>query len=162
MSAANSDGAWELPHEFRQMQATARRFMRERVVPAEAPLPHDAYALPDEALKPLQEEAKKLGFKFPETLDEWVSDTWATYALRRNPDIPWFKEDSRQRVRNFEAVINAYYPTVTDLRLQGSAFKGLLRTLSGWRYKTDFDRWPYELKALQRVVHYRRPETTGF
>ena len=39
----NSDGAWELPHEFRQMQETARRFMRERVVPAEKPLPHDAY-----------------------------------------------------------------------------------------------------------------------
>ena len=58
----NSDGAWELPHEFRQMQETARRFMRERVVPAEKPLPHDAIALPDEVLKPLQEEAKKLGF----------------------------------------------------------------------------------------------------
>ena len=58
----NSDGAWELPHEFRAMQDTARRFMRERVVPAEKPMPHDAYALPDEVLKPLQEEAKKLGF----------------------------------------------------------------------------------------------------
>src|SRR5205085_6552749 len=31
VSAANSDGAWELPHEFRAMQDTARRFMRERV-----------------------------------------------------------------------------------------------------------------------------------
>ena len=54
----NSDGAWELPHEFRQMQETARRFMRERVIPAEKPLPHDAIALPDEVLKPLQEEAR--------------------------------------------------------------------------------------------------------
>jgi len=60
VSAADSSGAWELPHEFRQMQDTARRFMRERVRPAEAPLPHDAYALPEEVLKPLQEEAKKL------------------------------------------------------------------------------------------------------
>ena len=67
----NSDGAWELPHEFRQMQETARRFMRERVIPAEKPLPHDAYALPDEVLKPLQEEAKKLGFWHVESPAEW-------------------------------------------------------------------------------------------
>ena len=29
MSASDSSGAWELPHEFRQMQTTARRFMRD-------------------------------------------------------------------------------------------------------------------------------------
>ena len=71
MSAHNSDGAWELPHEFRQMQTTARRFMRERIVPAEAPLPHDAYALPDDVLKPLQEEARRLGFWNVESPAEW-------------------------------------------------------------------------------------------
>ena len=71
VSAHNSDGAWELPHEFRQMQTTARRFMRERVVPAEAPLPHDAYALPDDVLKPLQEEARRLGFWNVELPAEW-------------------------------------------------------------------------------------------
>jgi hypothetical protein len=26
----------------------------------------------------------------------------------------------------------------------------------------QFYQWPYELKALQRLIHYRRPETTGF
>ena len=71
MSASDSSGAWELPHEFRQMQDTARRFMRERVVPAEKPMPHDTYALPDEVLKPLQEEAKKLGFWHVESPSEW-------------------------------------------------------------------------------------------
>jgi len=71
VSAHNSDGAWELPHEFRQMQTTARRFMRERIVPAEAPLPHDAYALPDDVLKPLQEEARRLGFWNVESPAEW-------------------------------------------------------------------------------------------
>jgi acyl-CoA dehydrogenase len=71
VSSSSSDGAWELPQEFRQMQQTARRFMRERVVPAEAPLPHDAYALPDDVLKPLQEEARKLGFWNVESPAEW-------------------------------------------------------------------------------------------
>jgi anaerobic magnesium-protoporphyrin IX monomethyl ester cyclase len=110
----------------------------------------------------LYEEAKRLGFKFPETLDEWASDNWATFALRRDPGTPWFKDDARRRVRNFESVINAYYPTVTDMRLQSSSMKGLLRALSGWRYKLHWYQWPYELKALQRAIHYRRPETTGF
>lgn len=110
----------------------------------------------------LFEAAKKEGFKFPESLEEWADDQWSNFALRRNPGLPWFKEDAHRRVRNFEAVINAYYPTVTDMRLQSSRMKSLLRGLSGWRYKIGYYQWPYELKALQRAIHYRRPETTGF
>jgi radical SAM superfamily enzyme YgiQ (UPF0313 family) len=110
----------------------------------------------------LFEAAKRLGFKFPESLEEWVTDDWATYALRRDPKLPWFKADARRRVRNFESVINAYYPTVTDLRLQTNRMKNLLRGISGWRYAFQFYDWPYELKALQRLIRYRRPETTGF
>lgn len=109
----------------------------------------------------LLEEAQRLGFRFPETLDEWAGDEWGKFALRRDPGTPWFKDTIRRRVRNFETVINAYYPTVTNVRLQGS-MRRLLQTLSGWRYHLKVYDWPYELKALQRMVHYRRPETTGF
>jgi hypothetical protein len=38
----------------------------------------------------------------------------------------------------------------------------LLRTLSGWRYKARFYRWPLELQALQNLIRYQRPETSGF
>ncbi len=109
----------------------------------------------------LLDEATKLGFRFPKTLDEWASPEWAKFSMRRDPSTPWFKDSTRRRVRNFESVINAYYPTVTDMRLQGQ-WKQALRALSGWRYKMEYYQWPYELKALQRVIHYRRPETTGF
>lgn len=109
----------------------------------------------------LYEEAVRQGFRFPETLEEWASEEWARFAMRRDPGTPWFKDRVRQRVRNFEAVLNAYYPTVTDLRLQG-AMRHLLRALSGWRYRFEVYGLPYELKALQRLVHYRRPETMGF
>jgi hypothetical protein len=109
----------------------------------------------------LLDEATKLGFRFPETLDEWASPEWAKFSMRRDPGTPWFKDTVRSRVRNFESVINAYYPTVTDLRLQGH-WRKALRALSGWRYRLEFYDWPYELKALQRAIHYRRPETTGF
>jgi radical SAM superfamily enzyme YgiQ (UPF0313 family) len=109
----------------------------------------------------LLDEATKLGFKFPETLDEWAGEEWSKFSMRRDPHTPWFKDTVRSRVRSFESVINAYYPTVTDLRLTGN-YRHLLRGLSGWRYRLKFYDWPYELKALQRVIHYRRPETTGF
>ena len=109
----------------------------------------------------LLDEATKLGFRFPETLEEWASPAWAKFSMRRDPSTPWFKDTTRRRVRNFESVINAYYPTVTDIRLQ-SNWRHLLKALSGWRYRFELYDWPYELKALQRLIHYRRPETTGF
>ncbi|MEZ4671639.1 MAG: radical SAM protein [Anaerolineae bacterium] len=109
----------------------------------------------------LLDEATKLGFRFPNTLDEWASPEWAKFSMRRDPNTPWFKDNTRRRVRNFESVINAYYPTVTDLRLQGQ-WRSALRALSGWRYRLEYYEWPYELMALQRLIHYRRPETTGF
>ncbi|HVX98587.1 MAG TPA: acyl-CoA dehydrogenase family protein [Pseudorhodoplanes sp.] len=67
----NSDGAWELPQEFRAIQQTARRFMREEVVPAEEPLAHDASRLPEEVLKPLQAKARGLGLWQVESPAEW-------------------------------------------------------------------------------------------
>lgn len=109
----------------------------------------------------LLDEAVKLGFHFPESLDEWASDAWAKFAMRRDPGTPWFKDTVRRRVRDFESVINAYYPTVTDLRMTGT-YKSVLKAMSGWRYKLRFYDAPYELKLLQRLIHYRRPETTGF
>jgi radical SAM superfamily enzyme YgiQ (UPF0313 family) len=109
----------------------------------------------------LMDEAVRLGFRFPETLEAWASPEWAKFAMRRDPGTPWFRDNVRRRVRDFEAVINAYYPTVTDIRLQ-KHWRRLLQTLSGWRYRFEFYDWPYELKTLQRLIHYRRPETTGF
>jgi radical SAM superfamily enzyme YgiQ (UPF0313 family) len=109
----------------------------------------------------LLDEATRLGFRFPETLEAWASPEWAKFSMRRDPSTPWFKDTTRRRVRDFEAVINAYYPTVTDIRLQRH-WRRLLQALSGWRYRLEFYQWPYELKALQRLIHYRRPETTGF
>jgi len=59
-------------------------------------------------------------------------------------------------------VMNAYYPTTTDRRLRSGLWYTLLRTLSGWRYKMRFYHWPMELQALQNMMRYQRPETSGF
>lgn len=105
--------------------------------------------------------ASDAAFQFPTTLDEWVSERWQSFSLRRNPRTPWAPSSIRQRVRNFETVLNAYYPTVTDMRLT-SARRTLLRLLASWRYHARVEWTPFELNAVQRLFHYQRPETTGF
>jgi anaerobic magnesium-protoporphyrin IX monomethyl ester cyclase len=107
------------------------------------------------------EAAQHQGFTFPETLEGWVSDRWQTFALRRDPSTPWSHGEVRQKVRDFESVLNAYYPTVTDMRMT-PARRRLLRAASAWRYHTQAYTRPVELNLLQRAFRYQRPETTGF
>jgi radical SAM superfamily enzyme YgiQ (UPF0313 family) len=107
------------------------------------------------------EAAQHQGFKFPDTLEGWVSDRWQTFALRRDPSTPWSHGEVRQKVRDFESVLNAYYPTVTDMRMT-PARRRLLRAASAWRYHAKAYTRPLELNLLQRAFRYQRPETTGF
>jgi hypothetical protein len=109
----------------------------------------------------LYDTAQAQGFRFPETLDEWVSEDWLDFAQRHSAHMPWLPDRVRRKIRNFERVLNAYYPTSTDLRLTGVR-RSLLRAASGWRYWSRFYHLPLELSALQRVLHYQRPETSGF
>jgi hypothetical protein len=81
--------------------------------------------------------------------------------MRRGENIPWLDGSVRRRVRNFERVLNAFYPTVTDRRIT-PARRALLRTASAWRYRLKLYGAPYELRALHRLIQYQRPETTGF
>ncbi|MEW6321769.1 MAG: cobalamin-dependent protein [Acidobacteriota bacterium] len=106
-------------------------------------------------------ESVREGFQFPRTLDEWVSDRWQAFALRRDPDTPWSDGEVRRQVRDFESVLNAYFPTVTDVRLTGLR-RLVLRGLAAWRYHAGWYARPLELNLLQRAFRYQRPETTGF
>ena len=106
-------------------------------------------------------EASKRGFAFPSTLEAWASDEWRDAMMRRGSGIPWMEGAVRRRIRNFERVLNAYYPTVTDRRLT-RARRTLLRAVSAWRYALKVYTAPVELRALHRVLAYQRPETTGF
>jgi anaerobic magnesium-protoporphyrin IX monomethyl ester cyclase len=105
--------------------------------------------------------AERAGFAFPATLDEWASPAWQQLSMRRGDGIPWLDHRVRRRVRNFERVINAYYPTVTDPRLTGMK-RRLLKAVSAFRYALRWYDAPYELRVLHRLMHYQRPETTGF
>jgi anaerobic magnesium-protoporphyrin IX monomethyl ester cyclase len=112
----------------------------------------------------LYTEAKRLGFAFPETLEQWATPEWEQLSMRRGDGIPWMDRSTgniRRRVRNFERVVNAFYPTVTDLRLTGWR-RAALKAAGGIRYGLKWYGAPYELRALNRLIRYQRPETTGF
>jgi anaerobic magnesium-protoporphyrin IX monomethyl ester cyclase len=109
----------------------------------------------------LYEQAKAEGFAFPDTLEGWCHPDWEEFSQRRSTTMPWIKDDLRRRVRNFERVLNAYYPTSTNPNLRGLK-TSILRAASGWRWATGRYEYPLELRALHRLFAYQRPETTGF
>lgn len=107
------------------------------------------------------EEAKAYGFEYPKTLDEWVSPKWQHLDLRKESATPWLKTHHIVKIRNFERVLNAYYPTVSDLKIT-AARKRFLRLLSGWRYNLKFYSAPYEIRfVLSKLLRYRQPEIEG-
>lgn len=109
----------------------------------------------------LYEQARARGFSFPTTLEGWISDEWREFSQRRSSVMPWLQDPLRRQVRNFERVLNAYYPTSTDPHLTRS-WRALLRLLSAWRYHLRIYAYPLELRAMHRLRRYQRPETTGF
>ncbi len=109
----------------------------------------------------LFEKVKASGFRFPEKLEDWISPQWENFDLRKNPLTPWLTAEMVDKIRNFETVLNGYYPTVSDIRLS-SFRKKLIRTFSAVRYKTGVYNFPYEIKALHKLWKYRQPETEGF
>jgi len=109
----------------------------------------------------LYDNARADGFAFPETLEEWIDHEWSDFSQRRSDTLPWIGRTLRQKVGDFERVLNAYYPTSTDTSLSGVR-RALLRAVAAWRYHTGVYRFPLELRAIHRVIDYQRPETSGF
>lgn len=109
----------------------------------------------------LYQQILDAGFSFPEKLEDWISPSWENFDLRKNPLTPWLKPYMIDTIKNFEIVLNGYYPTVSDFRIHGYK-KKILRTISSIRYKTNFYHYPLEIKALHKIWKYRQPEIEGF
>jgi len=110
---------------------------------------------------PMSDEVVQSGFHFPQTLDEWTTPQWESFDLHRNPLTPWLKPYMINKIKNFETVLNGYYPTVTDTKLTPLRIK-TLKLLSIVRYKRNWTKFPYEIKIMQRLFKYRQPELEGF
>src|SRR4051812_72243 len=59
----------------------------------------------------LYREAERLGFTFPERLEDWLRPEWQDFDLRRTASTPWITDSVVRRVREFETVLNARFPT---------------------------------------------------
>jgi len=109
----------------------------------------------------LYNEALAKGFRFPDRLEDWISPAWENFDLRKNPLTPWLRSEMIDKIRNFETVLNGYFPTITDIRL--NAFKRkAIKIVAGLRYFTKLHRYPYEIKLLHKIWKYRQPEIQGF
>lgn len=109
----------------------------------------------------LYKQILQAGFSFPQKLEDWIAPSWENFDLRKNPLTPWLKPYMIDTIRNFEIVLNGYYPTVSDFRIRGYK-KKILRFFSALRYKTGIYKFPYEVKLLQKIWKYRKPEIEGF
>lgn len=107
------------------------------------------------------EKVKASGFKFPEKLEDWISPEWENFDLRKNPLTPWLKPYMIDKIKNFETVLNAYHPTVSDIKLTPIR-KLILKLISSWRYALKLYALPKEIKLFQVLWKYRQPEKEGF
>jgi radical SAM superfamily enzyme YgiQ (UPF0313 family) len=101
------------------------------------------------------------GFRFPEKLEDWISPQWDRFDMRKNPLTPWLTPEMIDKIKDFETVLNGYYPTISDVRLTGLK-RRIIQSLATFRYKTGIYKKPYELKVLQILWKYRQPEIEGF
>lgn len=109
----------------------------------------------------MYEQVLASGFRFPQHLEDWISPAWESFDLRKNPLTPWLSAAMIDRIRDFEIVLNGYYPTVSDVRL--NHFKRKLMKLAAYpRYVSGVYKQPLELKAIQKLWRYRQPEIEGF
>ncbi len=102
------------------------------------------------------------GFKFPEKLEDWISPQWESFDLRKNPLTPWLTAGMINRIKNFETVLNAYYPTASDAKLTNFQ-RWSMHKISSLRYNLNIYAYHLELKVLQKFwLRYRQPEIEGF
>jgi anaerobic magnesium-protoporphyrin IX monomethyl ester cyclase len=110
----------------------------------------------------LLERAQALGFQFPGRLVDWLKPEWASFDLRKRPLTPWLTARHLEQIANFERVLNARFPTVSDIKLKGWQ-TGILKTLGAWRYRLGFYAAPWEIRFVaNRLFRYRQPEIEGF
>jgi anaerobic magnesium-protoporphyrin IX monomethyl ester cyclase len=95
-------------------------------------------------------------FEFPTTPDEWATDRWHNFAMRRDPELSWLPPELRRKIRGFETVMNARWPTVQDWRLPAWG-RVMLKGLGTWRYAFGAFDNPAELRWVQKMVRLREP-----
>ncbi|MEE3624385.1 radical SAM protein [Nitrospirillum sp. BR 11752] len=109
----------------------------------------------------MSQEAEAAGFEYPKDVTTWTEAKWEKFAQHLSSDLPWMNDRIRRKIANFQRVLHARYPTITDTRLGGIG-RVALRVLASWRYRAQFYDFPVELRLLNKLFPHRRPEIQGF
>ena len=94
--------------------------------------------------------------EFPATPDEWITERWFKFSTRTDPDLAWLAPRVKRRIRDFEVVMNARWPTTQDVHLPRWG-RALLKALGSWRYALGTYAFPVELQAAQKLTRLRQP-----
>ncbi len=94
--------------------------------------------------------------ELPATPEEWATPRWMQFTTRVKPDLPWLPPDLARRIDDFDTVLSSRWPTIQDVRTP-SWGRGLLRSLSAWRYALGLYSSPIELRWAQKLVNLRKP-----
>jgi hypothetical protein len=94
--------------------------------------------------------------QFPRTPEEWATERWLNFTTRHDPNVSWLPRRIKDRIENFDLVVNSRWPTMQDIYLPKWG-RHLLQSLSSWRYHFSFYRYPLELRWAQRFVSLRKP-----
>jgi radical SAM superfamily enzyme YgiQ (UPF0313 family) len=109
----------------------------------------------------LYDTASARGFTFPKTLDEWMQPQWLNFDLHREYLTPWLTPRMIRYIHDFETVVNARFPTISDIKLTNFQRKAI-KALAWIRYRSNRFSYPLELKALLKYwLRYRQPEIQG-
>jgi anaerobic magnesium-protoporphyrin IX monomethyl ester cyclase len=95
--------------------------------------------------------------QFPTTPEEWATERWLNFTLRKDPAVSWLPVHVKQLIDDFELVVNSRWPTVQDVRLPAWG-RTVLQALSSWRYHFAIYSHPFELNWAQRIIDLRKPK----
>lgn len=109
----------------------------------------------------IYDKAVEGGLRYPKNLDEWLEHEWMQYSLRQNPHTPWLTKRLYNKIVNFRAVHQAYYPKLND-KIVARWRLWVLKASSAWRYKMKFFTGAYELRLLLRALMNPPPRHQGF
>jgi len=109
----------------------------------------------------MQAEAKAAGFEYPSDVETWTEVKWEKFAQHMSSNLPWMNDRIRRKIGNFQRVLHAAYPTITDQGLTNLG-RAALKSVASWRYATQFYNFPLELRLLDKLFPYQRPEIQGF
>ena len=94
---------------------------------------------------------------FPKSPEEWASERWYNFTLRKDPALPWLPRRTKRLIDAFETVMSCRWPSLQDTRLPAWG-RALLKALSSWRYALGVYRRPFELALVRKWLALRNPK----